>query len=76
MVNTTAIRARLKGQRVTIKDLADTLKIGEDQVERLISGEEDLDLTQAEEIQRVLQIPDQRFSFYFMIGDQDYSIKE
>ncbi|MCI6063867.1 helix-turn-helix transcriptional regulator [bacterium] len=65
MVNTNAIKARMKGQRVTIKDLSEALRISEDEIERLISGEEDLDTDQAEEIQRVLQIPDIRFSFYF-----------
>lgn len=76
MVNTNAIKARMKGQRVTIKDLSEALRISEDEIERLISGEEDLDTDQAEEIQRVLQIPDIRFSFYFFEGSQDYKVKK
>ena len=74
MINTTALKARLTGQRVEIKDLADALNVSEDQIERMISGDEDLDLAQAERIQDLLKIPNERFNFYFMIGDQDYKI--
>lgn len=76
MINTTAIKARLTGQRVSIKDFSEALDLPEDQIERMIDGSEDLDLGQAEKIQDLLKIPNERFNFYFMNGDHDYSIKE
>ena len=76
MINTTALKARLTGQNVTFKDLADSLNVSEDQAERMISGEESLTLGQAERISTLLKIPDERFSFYFFNRDQDYSVKE
>ena len=76
MINTTALKARLTGQNVTFKDLADSLNVSEDQAERMISGEESLTLGQAERISTLIKIPDERFSVYFFNRDQDYSVKE
>lgn len=65
MVNTKAIKKRMIDMDITYKDLADALGKAVVTVRQKITNNRPMFLSEAEIFQKVLDIPDDMFRFYF-----------
>ena len=70
MVNTKAIKIRMMEAGYTTAKLAEKVGVTPNYMSSLVSGYRPLTLKTANLIQEALEIPDEKFVFYFMGGEQ------
>lgn len=74
MINTHALRVRMKDQNVSMQDMADAINKSKTATRQKISNFRPTFLKEAEAWQKLLKINDEQFSYYFMkdsLDDED-----
>lgn len=69
-VNTKAIRMRMVDKELTSAELADVVGVSPSKMSFILNNKQDMKLWEAFEIQQALDIPDERFTYYFLDGGQ------
>lgn len=66
MINTHALRVKMKAQNVSMQDMADAISKSKTAARQKISNFRPTFLAEAEAWQKLLNISDEQFSYYFM----------
>lgn len=69
-MNTKALKMRMIDYDLTVNELADRVGLTPSYMSALINGKKPLTLKVANDIQKVLEIPNERFGHYFLDGSR------
>ena len=69
MINTKAIRHRMVDLDLTNAQLADEAEVSPSYMSSVIYGKKALTLEMAKKLKGILQVPDEKFSYYFLADE-------
>lgn len=76
MVNTKELKKRMVDYDLTVAQLADEVGMSVPYISAVINRKRPLSLHVAEKIQKVLEIPNDRFGHYFLDGEEQKGIED
>ena len=70
MVNTKALKCRIVEKGMLLKDVADGVGVGSAYMSAIVNGRRPVTLDVANRMQKVLDIPNEQFGYYFLDGEE------